>query len=318
MRLFYFTVLLLLVTPLYAQQKVRVEVCDMQGIRLAYPELSIGNYFHRMGSEQGTLEFAPQSVRLNDTLTVKYLGYKPAKVLLDAHRLADSLLKVNLEEESYLLDSVTIVSNQFSSEEYFRRRMKKSLRPYLRKHFFDLDFTYQDTPPIEKYIGQTLGRLRYLRVRIDSTHLVVSKRDSVAKLLSMLRQTTGISYLTADLMCSKRERRHFHCSYKGETDGLGVWEFSLKREKRMPLELKTGDELRCIVFLDESGLIRRIKTQFTPILNDSASYLLDAEFILFKGKLVPLKVNMELVPSGYSALHPFSLVIDYSNHRKSQ
>lgn len=49
MRLFYFTVLLLLVTPLYAQQKVRVEVCDMQGIRLAYPELSIGNYFHRMG-----------------------------------------------------------------------------------------------------------------------------------------------------------------------------------------------------------------------------------------------------------------------------
>ena len=62
MRLFYFTVLLLLVTPLYAQQKVRIEVCDMQGIRLAYPELSIGNYFHRMGSEQGTLEFAPQSV----------------------------------------------------------------------------------------------------------------------------------------------------------------------------------------------------------------------------------------------------------------
>ena len=75
---------LLLVTPLYAQPEVIIEVYDTQGVPLAYPEILIGDYFHQMGGEQGRLRIPPESVRPNDTLTVRYLGYKPAKILLDA------------------------------------------------------------------------------------------------------------------------------------------------------------------------------------------------------------------------------------------
>jgi hypothetical protein len=148
--LFFFFALL--ASSLCAQTKVIIVVKDMQGERLAYPEISIGDALHRMGSEQGTLEILPQAIRRNDTLTVRYLGYKPSKLLLDSLVLSKSLITVNLEEETYQLAPVTIVSNAFSSEAYFQQRLKSTLRPYTHKYFFDLLFAYQKRGARRNYL----------------------------------------------------------------------------------------------------------------------------------------------------------------------
>lgn len=310
---------LLLVTPLYAQPEVIIEVCDTQGVPLAYPEILIGNYFHQMGGEQGRLSIPPESVHLNDTLTVRYLGYKPAKILLDASRLSRSPIKVSLEEESYLLEAVTVVSNRFSSEAYFQQRLKKSLRPYTRKHFFDLLFSFQDINPTSTYSGQVAGSMRRLNARIDTSRLIISeKRDTLSRLFAVLRRASEISLLVPHIICNKGRRSYFHCTYKGENHGLSVWEFSIKKQDNMRWDLKKEDELRCLVSLDKEGIISDIKTQFTPGAIDSISYLLETQFTLFKEKLVPAKVKMKLVPNTHNTNKSLSLTAEYRNHRKKE
>ena len=312
-----FSLFPLLITPLYAQQKVTIEVRDTQGVRLAYPEIVIGDYFHRMGSEQGTLEIDPQALHLNDTLTVRYLGYKPTKVVLDAPRLTQTPIKINLDEESYILDAVTIVPSNFSSEDFFQQCLKKALRSYSRVYFSDLHFTINDGGKTT-YTGQVLAKSSYERTRIDVSPLsLTGNKDSIEKLFMRLERATEISHLTANAFCNKKKRKYFHCTYKGQNDGFNMWEFSIKKQDKMIWDLKRSDELICIVALDNNGLIKNIKIQFTPsVETDGASYLLDTEFTLFKEKLVPLRATLDLVPHYLNDQKPWSVVIDYHNHRR--
>ena len=314
-----FSFFALLATSLYAQPKVTIVVSDMQGERLAYPEISIGDALHRMGSEQGTLEILPQAIRRNDTLTVRYLGYKPSKLLLDSLVLSKSLITVNLEEETYLLDPVTIVSNAFSSEAYFQQRLKRALRPYTHKYFFDLLFL------IKKEVragttckGKVVGRSRRVRTQLDSTSLECSDTTGeIARCLTLLTRITEVSHLTVNAFCDKKERKVFHCAYKGKAEGLDVWEFTVKKQENMPWDLNQEDVFKCMVALDQEGVIKNIKAQFTPsAATESASYLLETEFTFFKEKLVPLRVSGAFIPHADNDKTPWAVMADYTNLRK--
>lgn len=83
------------------------------------------------------------------------------------------------------------------------------------------------------------------------------------------------------------------------------------------MDLKEEEDLRFRVFLDKEGVIDRIGVQFTPI-DDTASYLLDVEFVFFKGKLVPQKVTIDLISHADNAETPWSIDITYRNNRKRE
>lgn len=319
--LFVFLLISLLVAPLYSQQKVTIAVFDAQGKALSYPEIILGAYVHRVGTEKGTLEIPLQLFNTGDTLTVKYLGYKTSKTLIDDALRSANAIKVKMEEDSFLLDPIVVRPSDFSGERYFQQKIKDALVPYTRKYFFDADFTFKDDRQDEEtYTGHLSGHLRRMIVTIYESSVEISEQPKeISELLTLLKRATEVSYLIANAFCDEEERSYFYCTYKGESSsGLETWEFSIKRQEKMPWNLERDDELRCMVSLDKNGLIKNIKTQRMSSSNHSFSYLLDTEFTLFEAQLVPLKVKIDLVPNADNDVKPLSLVVDYTNVRRKK
>lgn len=113
------------------KKKLTVAVFDTQGNRLSYPEIIIGTGFHKIGTENGTLEMPLKTLKLKDLLTVKYLGYKTTQIPLDSVLLSNDLINVNLEEDSYLLDSIVVRPSGFSAEKYFRQKKRTYFFPII-------------------------------------------------------------------------------------------------------------------------------------------------------------------------------------------
>lgn len=309
----------LYVTSLYSQNKVTIAVFDTQGNSLSYPEIILGAYLHRVGTEKGTLDIPFQLFNSGDTLTVKYLGFKTSRTLLDSALYVNNMIKITLEEDYLMLDPVIVTPSDFTGERYFQQKIKNSLTPYSRKYFFDVDFLFKNQDQAEKtYVGTAVGNSRRTATEIEQSKIEISETPpEISKLVTLLKRATEISYLMANSFCDKEERGYFYCTYKGESNGFELWEFSIKRQEKMPWNLEQEDEYKCVVSLDKDGLIKKIQTQRISSSNHSFSYLLDTEFTLFKEKLIPQKVTLDLIPNANNeTFQPLSLVAIYSNFRK--
>lgn len=307
------------VTSLYSQDKVTIAVFDTQGNALSYPEIILGTYLHRIGTEKGTLDIPLQLFNTGDTLTVKYLGFKTSRTLLDSVLHSNNVIKITLEEDYFMLDPVIVTPKDFAGERYFQQKIKNSLTPYSRKYFFDVDFIFKNQDQVEKtYVGTAVGNSRRTTTKIEQSKMEISETPpEISKLVTLLKRATEISYLMANSLCDKEERDYFYCTYKGESNDLELWEFSIKRQEKMPWNLEQEDEYKCMVSLDKDGLIKNIQTQRISSSNHSFSYLLDTEFTLFEERLIPKKVTLELIPNANNeAFQPLSLVANYSNFRK--
>lgn len=317
--LYVYVLVLFSATSLYAQQKVTIIVSDTRGNALSYPEIILGTHVHRVGTAEGTLDVPLQSFNTGDTLIVKYLGYKTSKILLDDVLHLKNAIDVKLEEDSFLLDPVIIRPSNFSGEKYFQQKIKDALVPYSRKYFFDVDFIFKNCSQVEyTYTGHTVGNSRRTTTNIDKSKMVISETPAeISKLFTLLKRATEISHLMANAFCNKDEREYFYCSYKGEVNDLALWEFSIKRQEKMPWNLEKDDEYRCMVSLDKDGLIKNIKTQRISSSEHSVSYLLDTKFTLYEEQLIPLRVKVDLIPNANNEeFSPLSLVINYFNIRK--
>jgi hypothetical protein len=306
-------------TSLYAQDKITIAVVDTHGNALSYPEIIVGTNLHRVGTEKGTLEIPIQLLNSGDTLTVKYLGFKTSRTVLSGAVLSDKLLRIILEESSFVLNSVVVSPSDFSGERYFQKKIKSLLTPYSGKYFFDVSFTFKNCNLTEKaYSGVGGGKSRRTTTAIDKSKIVTSAPPSeTSKLITLLKRATEISYLMANSFCDKKGRSYFFCTYKGEVGNLECWEFLIKKQKKMPWNLEQEDEYRCMVALDKTGLIKNIKSQRKSSSDHSFSYLLETEFTLFEEQLVPKKVTIDLIPNAKSeSFSPLSLVVNYSNFRK--
>lgn len=320
-KIYVFLLMMCVITQLHAQKKLTIAVSDTQGNRLPYPEIVIGADFHRVGTEQGTLEVSSDAIRLHDLLTVKYMGYKTTQIPLDSIHLSNGVIHVNLEEDTYLLDPVIVLSGKFSAEKYFKKQKKNLLLPYYNKYFFDLNFVFENgSSKNHTYTGHVWGMSHRTRTDIDSASLVISEPISDStKLFTVLKRASEISYLVADIFCHKSDRKNFHCTYRGEVDDFKLWEFSIRKQKKMPWNIEENDEFRCIVSLDKKGFINRIKTQLTSSSEHSVSYLLDTEYSLYKRELIPLVVKIDVVPNACNEKsNPLSFVLNYSNFREKK
>lgn len=318
-KLHLLTLAFLSVTSLYSQEKVTIAVFDTQGNALSYPEVILGTYVHRVGTEKGTLDIPLQFFNPGDTLIVKYLGFKTSRVLLDDILCSKNMIKIALEEDSFLLDPVIVTPSNFSGKKYFDSRIKNSLTPYSHKYFFDVDFVFKDQDQVENtYEGKTVGKFRHATTEIDKSKMVVSATPpEISKLVTSLKRATEISYLMANAFCSNIEREYFDCFYRGEMNNLELWEFLIKKQEKMPWNLERDDEYKCMVSLDKNGIIKSIKTQRISSSDRSFSYLLDTEFTLYEEQLIPQRVTLDFIPNANNEdYRSLSLIANYSNFRK--
>lgn len=281
-----------------AQDKITIAVSDTSGNSLPYPEVKIGKNFHRAGTINGTIEVPTDLFAANDSLTVKYIGYKTAQILLSPITIAKGVITINLEEETYFLDPLIVSPSEYSSDSYFRKRKKWLLLP-CRKYFFDLDFKYnKSNDPNNQYAGYMSGISDGFITYMDSTRLVTSEAmPDTCEILKVGKRATEINYLVAWAFCHRSERKNFYCTYMGKRDNSEVWEFSIRKQQKMPWELKKDDELRCIVTLDNDGFITNIKTHFTSSTDNVVSYLLYTDFGRYDNKLIPVETKFDIIPS---------------------
>ena len=313
------TLVFLSVTILYAQDKVTIAVSDIQGNVLPYPEVILGTSVHRVGTERGTLDIPLQLFNLGDTLIVKYLGFKSSRILLNDVQSSNNVIKVALEEKPFLLDPVIVTPSNFSGEKYYRSKIKNSLTPYSRTHLFDVGFVFKTQDQVvNTYVGKTVGKSRQTTTKIDQSKMVISATPpELSKLVILLKRATEISYLVANALCGNTGRRYFDCRYRGEKDGLASWAFSIKTQEKLPWNLERDDVFKCMVSLDENGVIRRVETQRISASEHSFSYLLDTEYTLFEGQLIPQRVTLGFIPNANNDdFPPLSLIASYSNFRK--
>lgn len=319
------TVLLLMtltfsVGSLYAQEKFSIVVCDTQGNRLPYPEIIIGDKFHRVGTKEGKIEVDFDTTNYIDTITVKYLGYNTGHFIFDSSLLYNNEFSVMLEETTYLLDSIVISPKGFSGEEYFQEKKKNLLLPYYKRYYFDSDFSFKlSGGNSQNLIGEISGTARGNITEVDSSTLIISNPiPNISKILSALERANEISYLMSNAFCHKSDRKNFYCTYNGLVGDVEEWEFTIREQENMPWDLLPGDNLICLVYLDKDGFIKRIRTQLTSSSNQSLSYFLDTIFDRFENKIIPQTITADFVPnaSATEEIAPLSLFIHYNNIRK--
>ena len=303
------------------QETVTITVSDTQGDRLPYPEVMAGPHFHRVGGADGTIEVPLSAFNLNDTLTIKYLGYQTAQILLDSIAVSKSVITAALEEEPYVLDGLVVRPSAYSSDEYFQKKKKNLLLPYYRRYFWDLEFTYdRNDLPGHTYRGSVSGMSRAYTTEMDSTGLTISEAtpDS-ALILRAGKRATEISYLAAHIFCHKSERKNFYCLYLGKTDKSEVWEFTIRQQEKMPWNLKKDDLIRCMVSLDQEGIITNIKTQLTSSDSRGTSYWVNTEYGRYDNMLVPMLSKVDLIPNAHNEeIRAGKFTLKYSNIRREK
>lgn len=303
---------------LQAQEVVTVEVCDKQGNRLSYPEVVVGEDFHRVGSEAGTIALPLELLRAQGAFRVKYLGYKPRLVTLDKSLRANEVLQVALDEDIYTLDALVVEPKDFSAMKYFGKRKKNALLPFGSLYYFDLDFVLSKQHTSEEpYQGKIQGATERAQTSFDDATLALSRAGAdTTKVLTALKRATEISYTVADAFCHRRGRGRFNCIYKGRVDSLELWEFVLRHDKKEDWSLQPSARFVCLVSLDAAGYIRRVQTQLTSSSEHSVSYFLDTHYGLYKQELIPERIELALIPTVNSKLQePMHFSINYTNQR---
>ena len=303
------------------QETVTITVSDTQGDRLPYPEIIAGPHFHRVGGADGTIEVPLSAFSLNDTLTIKYLGYQTAKIVLDGMSVSKSLIVANLKEEPYVLDDIVVRPNAYSSDEYFQKKKKNLLLPYYRRYVWDLEFTYdRNDQPGHTYKGKVPGISRAYTTEMDSTSLTISEvTPDSALILRAGKRATEISYLAAHIFCHKSERKNFYCLYLGKNNEFEVWDFSIRQQQKMPWNLKKDDLIRCIVSLDQEGYITNIKTQLTSSDSKGTSYWVNTEYGRYDNMLVPMLSKVDLIPNAHNdEIRAGQFTLKYSNFRREK
>lgn len=153
---------------------------------------------------------------------------------------------------------------------------------------------------------------------MDSTSLVTSEEmPDTCEILKIGKRATEINYLVARVFCHQSERKNFFCTYMGKTDNSEVWEFSIRKQQKMPWELRKDDELRCIVTLDNDGFITKIKTHFTSSKDNVVSYLLYTDFGRYDNQLIPIETKLDIIPSvSNKETEAITYTLRYCNIRK--
>ena len=248
---------------------------------------------------------------------VRYMGYESKTVIIDNELLISDRVNIFLDEKLFLLEPLVVRQNDFNAEAFFKKRKKNLLLPYFKEYQFNVDFEFvADGQPSKK--GTAFCQFKDAYVNIDTVSITFSDTTEYKDMIIKgVKRASEINYLAADIFCHSKHRKRFYCDYKGVENNLDLWEFIIRSNNDMPWNLDEEDEFKCYVYLDHDGIIVRIDIQLINHLEDSISYLLETDYVLFDRKLVASKTMMKLLPNANNNDMPELLVnIMYSDFQK--
>lgn len=99
---------------------------------LEYPEISIPNKLHRIGTNNGKLIVNTDIIEVGDSILVRYMGYEPKNVIIDNKLIASDSINISLDEKLFLLEPIVVSRNDFNAEAFFKKKKKNLLLPNLK------------------------------------------------------------------------------------------------------------------------------------------------------------------------------------------
>lgn len=301
----------------YSQNTFTIHVTNQLKEPLEYPEISIPNKLHRIGTNNGKLIVNTDIIEVGDSILVRYMGYEPKNVIIDNKLIASDSINISLDEKLFLLEPIVVSRNDFNAEAFFKKKKKNLLLPYFKEYHFNADFEFVVGGQSSKK-GNVACHFKNAYVNIDTVGINFSdETDYKDILIRGLKRASEINYLAANIFCHSKYRKRFYCDYKGVENNLDLWEFVIRSSNDMLWNLNKEDEFRCYVYLDNNGIIARIDVHLTSHLESGISYLLETDYVLFDRKLVASETMMKLLPNAINNDTPELLVkINYSDFQE--
>lgn len=116
----------------YSQNTFTIHVTNQLKEPLEYPEISIPNKLHRIGTNNGKLIVNTDIIEVGDSILVRYMGYEPKNVIIDNKLIASDSINISLDEKLFLLEPIVVSRNDFNAEAFFKKKKKNLLLPNLK------------------------------------------------------------------------------------------------------------------------------------------------------------------------------------------
>jgi hypothetical protein len=271
---------------------------------LPYSYLIVNRSSHCVADSSGMIKLADYGMQIatGDSITVKYLGFKPSKIKITPKIANSNHYTFALQPDIYQMDEITISASLKDDWEIFKKLKSKENFPFLNGHSAAVDFehdTFNQNNSTSTIYGTTTYEIG-LRSGIQIGELISDDFNSVNSdsLKIKLKRSAEIAlWKLVEIAVRSNALKRYTCHYKGnDSHNNSVWEFKTKQVAKKRLNMQASDECTSLFYMDNTGRILRIETIMTINSNESRTYYLTANFGQYNNHAVIDELRTLLLP----------------------
>jgi hypothetical protein len=271
---------------------------------LPYSYLIVNRTSHCVADSSGMIKLADYGMQIatGDSITVKYLGFKPLKIKITPKIANSNHYTFALQPDIYQMDEITISASLKDDWEIFKKLKSKANFPFLNGHSAAVDFehdTFNQNNSTSTIYGTTTYEIG-LRSGIQIGELISDDFNSVNSdsLKRKLKRVSEIAlWNLVEIAVRSNAPKRYTCHYKGnDSFNNSVWEFKTKQVAKERIDIKASDECTFIFYMDNTGRIIRVETTMNINSNESRTYYLTANYGQYKNRAVIDDLRILLLP----------------------
>jgi hypothetical protein len=273
---------------------------------LPYSFLIVNHTRHCVADSSGMINLANYGMQIvtGDSITVKYLGFKPLKLKVTAKIAGSQHYTFALQPDIYQMDEIIISAAAKDDWEIFKKLKSKANFPFLKGLSASVDFEH-DTFNQNNSTSTIYGTTTYeggLRSGIQIGDLKSDNLKSVNpdSLSSKITWATELAYsFLLGVAGLNNAPKRFTCIYKGiDSKNHSVWEFKIKQKAKTSLGMNEMDECTSLFYLNNLGRVMQIESNMIVNSTDHTAYFITVNYGQFKNHAIINDLRMLLLPSG--------------------
>jgi hypothetical protein len=271
---------------------------------LPYSYLIVNRTSHCVADSSGMINLADYGMQIvtGDSITVKYLGFKPLILKVTAKIAGLQHYTFALQPDIYQMDEIIISAAAKDDWDKFKKLKSRVNFPLLNGHSAAIDFehdTFNQNNSTSTIYGTTTYEIG-LRSGIQIGELMSDDFNSVSSdsLKTKLKRSAELAIrFLLDIAILSNAPKRFTCHYKGnDSFNNSVWEFKTKQIAKKRLDMQSSDECTLLFYIDNTGRILRVETTMTVNSNESIAYYLTANYGQYKNHAVIDDLRILLLP----------------------